>query len=112
MRNLSLPLATAFLGQFPEGLTFMEVPVTSEDRKRSGAHLDAYLFSKGLAVLLECKILDARSHVSLIGADMARMSPQVLLQVRRRHRDPGASQARNTVAMILAETWRSENAEW
>jgi hypothetical protein len=111
-RNLSFQLATAFLRHFPDGFAFMEVPFTFKDRKRADTHLDAYLFSKPLEILLESKVVWAKDHIDSIVADMERMSPQVLVQIQKRHRETGASQARSTVAMILAETWRSENAEW
>lgn len=111
-RNLSFQFATAFLRHFPDSLAFMEVPFTFQDRKRADTHLDAYLFSEQLAILLECKIVWAKDHVDAMAADMARLSPPMLRQIQERHRDAGARQARNTVAMILAETWRLENAEW
>lgn len=111
-RNLSFQVSTAFLEHFPDGFAFMEVPFTFKDRKRADTHLDAYLFSKELAVLLECKIVWAKDHIDSIASDMARLSPQMLLQIQKRHRETGASLARSTVAMILAETWRSENSSW
>ena len=111
-RNLTFQLATAFLRHFPDGLAFMEVPFRFEARTRADTHLDAYLFAKDLEILLESKIVWAKDHIDAIRADMDRMSPQVLLQIQKRHREAGASQARNTVAMILAETWRPEIAQF
>jgi hypothetical protein len=111
-RNLSFQFATAFLRYFPDAFAFMEVPFTFQDRKRADTHLDAYLFAEQLAVLLECKTVFSKGHIDAIAADMARMSPPTLRQIQERHRDAGAGQAKNTVSMILADTWRLENAEW
>lgn len=111
-RNLSFQLATAFLKHFPDAFAFMEVPFTFQDRKRADTHLDAYLFSEQLAILLECKIVWAKDHIDAIVSDMARMSPAMLRQIQERHRDAGARQAKDTVSMVLAETWRVENVEW
>ena len=111
-RNLSFQFATAFLRHFPEAIAFMEVPFKFEDRKRADTHLDAYLFSKQLAVLLECKTVFSKGHIDEIGSDVSRMSHPMLRQIQERHRDAGTCQAKNTVSMVLADTWRVENAEW
>lgn len=111
-RNLSFQFATSFLSHFPDAFAFMEVPFTFQDRKRTDTHLDAYLFSKQLAVLLECKTVFSKDHIDSIVLDMARMSPPMFRQIQERHREAGARQAKKTVSMILADTWRLENAEW
>lgn len=111
-RNLSFAFATAFLKHFPDGLAFLEVPFTFRDRRRADTHLDAYLFATQLEILLECKTVFAKEHIDSIVLDMARMSPSMFQQIQERHRDAGARQAKDTVTLILADTWRLENAEW
>lgn len=111
-RNLSFQFGTAFLRHFPDGLVFMEAPFLHGDRKRADTHIDSYLFSQQLAVMLECKVVWAKDHIDSIASDMARLSPEVLRQIQDRHRGEEARVAKNSIATILAETWRLENVEW
>ncbi len=110
-RNLTFQLATEFVAHFSDGFAFMEVPFGSQDEKRMDRHLDAYMSSAKLTVLLECKRVWAREQIDSIAADMARLSPALLGRLRTSHRAL-ESQVEEAVGMILAETWRLEISEW
>lgn len=108
-RNLTMQVATAFLAEHPGGMAFMEVPFASALKGREDKHLDAYLFSDSLALLVESKIVWAPDHVNLVAADMDRMSPSLVEQLRSRHFGPLPAQ---THGLVIAETWYPAIAEW
>ena len=113
-RNLSYQFAQGFRAMYGEsGLVVMEVPLPSK-RDVYEDHLDAYLFAPQLAVLLECKVHSGNDSLADVAADMGRMTPAMLEQIRKRHQGPDPSKAHETLAMVLVEAWgrKGSSLEW
>lgn len=108
-RNLTMQVATAFLTQYPDAMAFMEVPFVGAQEGREDKHLDAYLFSDSLALLVEAKIVWAPNHIQWVAADMDRMSPSLVEQLQARHLAPLPA---NTHGLVIAETWYPSVAKW
>ena len=108
-RNLTFQVATSFLARVNDGIAFMEVPFAAKDKSRTDKHLDAYLFSPALALLVESKIVWAPQHIRSVGEDIDRMTPKLVQQLRVRHSSTPPPQ---TYGLVIAETWRSEIADW
>lgn len=108
-RNLSFQIATSFIALVNGGMAFMEVPFAAEDKTRTNKHLDAYLFSPTLALLVESKIFWTPEHIRSVGADIDRMTPELVQQLRDRHSN---TLPRQTYGLVIAEAWNSEIADW
>ena len=108
-RNLSFQVATSFLAQFNDSVAFMEVPFSAAEGGRTDKHLDAYLFSPALALLVESKIVWAPRHVSWVAEDIDRMTPPLISQLRRRHI---GTHPQATHGLVVAETWSADIANW
>jgi hypothetical protein len=107
-RNLSFQVAISFLSQFPDGVAFMEVPFATADARRTDKHLDAYLFSSALALLLESKVVWEPRHFDSVSDDIDRMTPALLQQLHARH---SATPPLRTHGLVIAETWNSDIAD-
>jgi hypothetical protein len=106
-RNLTFQLALAFCAIYADSaFAAMEVPLVSR-RRRYEDHLDAYLFSSQLAILLECKVHSGSGSLAEVVADIDRMTPAVFSDIRKRHQ-PEPLEASETVSMVLVEAWGRE----
>jgi hypothetical protein len=109
-RNLSFQITLSFCAIYGKlAFAAMEVPLRSK-RNVYEDHLDAYLYSPQLAILLECKVHSGNESLEGVAADIERMAPAVLDQVRKRHQGPDPSEARETVAMVLVEAWGRDDS--
>jgi hypothetical protein len=108
-RNLTFQVAASFLQLIPESQAFMEVAFRSTSSNRTDRHLDGYLLSPELAVIVEAKIVYRPQHVSWISADIERMSTELIEQLQARH---PSTRPRSTHGLVLAETWNPEIVAW
>jgi len=108
-RNLSFQFAQSFLSELKDGMVFLEAPVTNGG-DRTDNHLDTYLHSQTLDIVLECKNFWAKRHVEAVKTDIERISTK-FTQLLERHCPPGQG-TQPVHGMVLAECWRRDHAEW
>ncbi|MBK5275085.1 MAG: hypothetical protein JJE30_08540 [Desulfuromonadales bacterium] len=111
-RNLTFQFATAFLGLYPNGLAFMEVPFATTSDGHCRYHLDAYFHTNEFDLLLECKRVYGQTHIQSVVDDIRRMvDGHLVRQIKERHVDKDKKPNR-TYGVVLAEAWDQKTADW
>jgi hypothetical protein len=108
-RNLTFYVAHAFLGRNPSGHALMELAFKRKDTRRADRHLDAYLFTDKIGLMVESKQVYDAAKVAEIKGDVERLSGEDLhMEVLSRHNVKPTSMH----AVVFADAWRNDHVRW